>query len=92
MSFGGRPVGCRLMTGASDSPKTYSMTTQWSPRGVGAEVVEVDEVGVLEVEALGDAAQFGVGVAAEELERDFLAAVADGEVDLAERRPGRRRA
>ena len=51
---------------------------------VGAEVVEVDEVGVLEVEAVGDAAQFDVGVAAEELERDFLAAVADGEVDLAE--------
>ena len=52
--------------------------------GVGAEVVEVDEIGVLEVEAVADAAQLGVGVAAEELERDFLAAVADGEVDLAE--------
>ena len=51
---------------------------------VGAEVVEVDEVGVLEVEAVADAAQFGVGVAAEELEGDFLAAVGDGEVDLAE--------
>ena len=52
--------------------------------GVGAQVVEADEVGVLEVEALGDAAQLDVAVAAHQLEGDFLAAVADGEVDLAE--------
>ena len=44
----------------------------------------MDEVGVLEVEAMGDAAELDVGVAAEELERDFLAAIGDGEVDLAE--------
>ena len=52
--------------------------------GVGLEVVQADEVGVLEVQALGDAAQLDVEVAADQLEGDFLAAVADGEVDLAE--------
>ena len=51
---------------------------------VASEVVEVDEVGVFEVEAVADAVKFGVGVAAKELERDFLAAIRDGEVDLTE--------
>ena len=54
---------------------------------VGAQVVQVDEVGVLEVQALGDAAQLDLRVAAHQLEGDFLAAVADGEVDLAEAAP-----
>src|SRR5205823_2531859 len=54
--------------------------------GVGLQVVERDEIGVLQVEALRDAAQLDVviGAAAQQLERDLLAAVADGEVDLAE--------
>ena len=51
---------------------------------IAAEVVEVDEVGVLEVEAVGDAAELGVGVAAEKLEGDLLAPIGDREVDLAE--------
>src|SRR5581483_11534485 len=51
---------------------------------VGLEVVDVDEVGVLEVEAVGDAAELDVRVTAEELQRHLLAAVGDGEVDLAE--------
>src|SRR5262249_21103855 len=51
---------------------------------VHAQVVQVNEVGVLEVEAQFDAAQFDVRLAAQEFERDLLAAVADGEVDLAE--------
>ena len=54
---------------------------------VGAKVVEVDEVRVLEVEALLHAAQLDVEVAADPLERDFLAGVADGEIDLAEAAP-----
>ncbi len=60
------------------------MTTQLVAAVIGAQIVEVDEVGVLEVEAVGDAAELDVRVAAEQLERDFLAGVADGEVDLAE--------
>ena len=39
---------------------------------------------MLEVEALADAAEFDVEVAADQLQRDFLAGVADGEVDFAE--------
>src|SRR5262249_44766578 len=50
----------------------------------GLEVVKVDEVGVFEVQAVADAAELGVGAAAdEELERNFFAAVGDGEVHLA---------
>jgi hypothetical protein len=44
----------------------------------------VDEVRMLEVEAVRDASEFGIGVAAEELEGDLLAAVRDREVDLPE--------
>jgi hypothetical protein len=47
-------------------------------------VVQRDEVGVFQVQALGDAAQLDVEVVAHQLQGDFLAAVADGEVDLAE--------
>ena len=51
---------------------------------VGADVVERDQVGVLQVEALGDAAELDLEVAADELEGHFLAGVADGEIHLAE--------
>ena len=51
---------------------------------VGADVVEGDQVGVLQVEALRDAAELDVEIAADQLERDFLAGVAGGEVDFAE--------
>src|SRR5262249_57197626 len=52
---------------------------------VGAQVVEGEQVGVFEVEALGHAAQLHIQVvAAHQLEGHFLAAVAEGIVDLAE--------
>src|SRR5262249_42354419 len=52
---------------------------------VGLQVVQGDEVGVLQVEALGDAAELDVGVPARhQLQRHLLAAVADPVVDLAE--------
>ena len=51
---------------------------------VRANVVEGDQVGVLQIEALRDAAELDFQVAANELERDFLAGVARGEIDLAE--------
>src|ERR1043166_9686720 len=52
---------------------------------VGTYVVKVDEVWVLEVEALRHAAHLDVEVLGmNPLERDFLAAVGDGEIDLAE--------
>ena len=57
--------------------------THWSPDFVGADVVQADQVGVLEVEALGDAAELDFQIAADELERDFLAGVAGGEIDFA---------
>ena len=42
---------------------------------------------MLEVQALRDAAQLDVEIAADELERDFFAGVADGEIDFAESAP-----
>ena len=55
-----------------------------SPLVVLADVVEAEQVGVLEVEALADAAELDVEIAADQLQGDFLAGVADGVVDLAE--------
>ena len=60
------------------------MTTHWSPMLVGADVVQGDQVRVLQIEALRDAAELDVEVAADQLERDFLAGVAGGEIDFAE--------
>ena len=60
------------------------MTTHWSPISSCADVVQGDQVGVLQVQALRDAAELDVQVAADELEGDFLAGVAGGEIDLAE--------
>src|SRR5262249_1006935 len=54
---------------------------------VGLEVVEAHEVGVLQVEALGDAAQLHLAVGPQHLEGHFLAAVADAEIHLAEAAP-----
>src|SRR5262245_2980700 len=51
---------------------------------VFADVVQMDEVRVLEVQALLDAAHFDVVIGADPLERDLLAAVGDSEVDFAE--------
>src|SRR5262245_21397364 len=48
------------------------------------EVVEMDEVRMLQVEALVDAAQLNVEILANALESDLLAAVADAEIHLAE--------
>jgi len=53
--------------------------------GVGAHVVQADKVRVLEVEALGHAAQLDLEVAAAyQFEGHFFAAIADGIVHLAE--------
>ncbi len=60
------------------------MTTQWSPCSSLRRSYRLTRLRVLEVEALADAAQLDVEVAADQLEGDFLAAVADGVVDLAE--------
>ena len=49
-----------------------------------ADVVEVQQVGVFQVEALADAAEFDVEVAADQLQRDVLAGVAGGVIDFAE--------
>ena len=49
-----------------------------------ADVVEAEQVGMLEVEALPHAAEFGIEIAADELQGDFLAGVAGGVVDFAE--------
>ena len=54
---------------------------------IGADVVQRDEVRVLQVEALRYAAELDIQVAANELEGDFLAGVAGGEIDLAETAP-----
>ena len=49
-----------------------------------ADVVDVQQIGVFQVEALAYAAQFDVEVAADQFQRDFLAGVAGGVIDFAE--------
>ena len=52
---------------------------------ISLQVVQVNEIRVLEVQAIGDAAKLGVRAAAkEQFERGLFTAVGDGEVDLAE--------
>ena len=51
---------------------------------VGANVVQRDEVGVLQVQALLHAAAFDVEVAANPFERDLFARIAERVIDLAE--------
>src|SRR5215510_1622507 len=51
------------------------------------DVVDADEMGVLEVQALADAAQLDVEVLLHQLESHFLAAVGDRQKDLAEAAP-----
>ena len=51
------------------------------------DVVKGDEMGMLEVKALADAAQLDMEVSLNQLERDFLAAVGEGMIDLAEAAP-----
>ena len=60
--------------------------------GVAAEIEERNEVRMLEVQALRDAAKLNVAVAADELERDFLAAVERPRNRLRRTRLCRRRA
>ena len=57
-----------------------------------ADVVQGEQVGMLEIQAVRDAAQLDVEIAADQLQRHFLAGVADGEIDLAEAAAARRRA
>src|SRR5690606_7603851 len=52
--------------------------------GVGAEVVDGDQVGVLEIEAVSHAPHLDIEIAADELEGDLFTGVARGEVNLAE--------
>src|SRR5262249_34432695 len=52
--------------------------------GVGADVIEAYEIGVLEVQALGHTPQFNLEIAAHELESDLLASVANGIVHFPE--------
>ena len=48
------------------------------------DVVQVDQVRVLEIEALADAAQLDLQIPLDVLERELFAGVAGGEIDLAE--------
>ena len=49
-----------------------------------ADVEQVQQIGMFQVQALPDAAQFDVQIPADELQRDFLARVAHGVIDFAE--------
>ena len=51
---------------------------------VAADVVHADQIRVLEIQTLRHAAQLDFEIAADQLERDFLAGVARGEIDFAE--------
>ena len=65
------------------TPPMVNVSTTYT--GANATNVEQsDQVGVLEVEALGDAAEFDFEVAANQLERHLFAGVAGGKINLAE--------
>ena len=49
-----------------------------------ANVEQGNQVGVLQVQALRDAAKFNIEVAADQLQRDLFASIAHGIIDLAE--------
>ncbi len=49
-----------------------------------ADIVQGHQMGVLQVQAVRDAAELDVQVAADQLQGDFFAGIADGEIDLAE--------
>jgi len=51
---------------------------------VSADVVQRDQIRVFEIQALRRAAEFDLQIALDPLERDFLASIAEREVDLAE--------
>jgi len=54
------------------------------PLFVVTDVKEVDEIGVLEIQALADAPELDFEVPLNVLEGDFLAGIAGGEIDFAE--------
>jgi hypothetical protein len=54
---------------------------------IGSDIVERDQVAVLQIEALGNAAELDIQIAADELKGDFFAGVAGGEVNFAESAP-----
>ena len=72
------------MTRSSESPATYSITTQLSSLIVLANVEQAEQIRMLEVQALRNAAQLDFQIAANQLQRDFLAGVAQGVINLAE--------
>ena len=51
---------------------------------VGLHVEQVDEIGMLEVQALRHPAQLNILLVLEQLERDLLPGIADGVIDLPE--------
>ncbi len=52
--------------------------------GVGLDVVDRNEIRVIEVQAGGRTAEFDVGVLVEQFQRNFLAGIGQGVIDLAE--------
>ena len=80
----GMPFGLRSITSWRLSPATILHDDPGLIVVVVLDVVQGDQVGVLQVQALADASQLDVQVALNAFERDFLAGVADGEVDFAE--------
>jgi len=58
---------------------------------IGAQIVQMHEVGVLEIEAQFNAAQLHFGFAAKELEGDLFATIADAEIDPRRSRRDQRR-
>src|SRR5437870_4100850 len=51
---------------------------------VGAEIEDIDEIRMLQVDAVRNATQLDAAVAAEQFQRDLFAAIGDGKIDFAE--------
>ena len=87
-SSAGMPCGCGESLPSNDSPATYSITIQQSSLvAILANVVQREQIGMLEIQTMLHAAQLDVEIPPDQLQGHFLAAVADGEINLAKSPP-----
>ena len=67
----------------ANGPHINSMTTQLSPWSSCSHVVQREQIRMLKIQALGDAAQFDIPIAANQFQRHFFAGVAGGVIHFA---------
>ena len=72
------------MASSSDSPETYSITTQRSSTSSALMSKRATRFGCFEVQAMPDTAEFDIEISPDELQGDLFAGVARAVVDFAE--------